>query len=73
MNTDEKDDITRSSTVPENQENKVQKRYYQPITEPRVALCAISLAKNLLSLVMGCEFGKWDTNEKDDVTVRQTE
>ena len=55
----------RSSTVPE---DKVQKRYSHPIIELRVALCAISLTKNLLSLVMGCEFGKWDADEKDDIT-----
>ena len=55
----------RSSTVPE---DKVQKQYYHPITELRVALCAISLVKNLPSLVMDCEFSKWDADEKDDIT-----
>ena len=54
-----------SSTVPE---DKVQKQYYHPIIELRVALCAMSLAKNLLSLVMDCEFGKWDADEKDSIT-----
>ena len=55
----------RSSTSPD---GKVRKRDYHPIIELRIALCAMSLAKNLLSLVMGCEFGKWDADEKDDIT-----
>ena len=54
----------RSSTVPE---GKVQKRYYHPIIELRAAICASSLAKKLLSLVMGCEFAKWDTEEEDGI------
>ena len=55
----------RSSTSPD---GKAQKRYYHPIIELHVALCAISLAKNLPSLVMDCEFGKWDADEKDSIT-----
>ena len=55
----------RSSTSPD---GKAQKRYYHPIIELHVALCAISLAKNLLSLVMDCEFSKWDADENDGMT-----
>ena len=55
----------RSSTAPD---GKAQKRYYHPIIGLHVALCAISLAKNLLSLVMDCEFSKWDADENDGMT-----
>ena len=55
----------RLSTAPD---GKAQKRYYHPIIELRAALCAILLAKNLLSLVMGWEFSKWDADENDGIT-----